>query len=151
VALTGVDVNGSVGVFAVTVDDVFALEGVVLFERLVRSKSIGVDSERLLLAARQQESDRRFIDGLCRHHVPPVGATIDENNHWWLVFLVGTTPTRGKAPRARQTVALATFLSSSDVYLVDFDRADEIEGRRIERFSEALNALVDRFVRDVDF
>ena len=57
-ALTGVDVDGAVSVFAVTVDDVFALECVVIFEWFVRSKAIGVDGERLLLAASQQESDR---------------------------------------------------------------------------------------------
>ena len=57
-ALTGVDVDSAVNVFAVTVDDVFALECVVLVERLARSKAIGVDGERLLLAGRQQESDR---------------------------------------------------------------------------------------------
>ena len=61
VALIGVDVNFSVSIFAVTVDDVFTLE-CVLLERLVRSKPIGVDSERLLLAGCQQESDRRFVD-----------------------------------------------------------------------------------------
>ena len=65
--------------------------------------------------------------------------------------LVGTTSTRGKATRARRTVALAAFRSSSDVHLVDLDWTDQIKGRRIERFSEALDAPVDRLVRDVDF
>ena len=32
---TGVDVNGTVNVFAVAVNDIFALECVVLFERLI--------------------------------------------------------------------------------------------------------------------
>ena len=58
VALIGVDADSAVSVFAVTVDDVFALECVVLVEWFVRSKAIGVDGERLLLAGRQQESDR---------------------------------------------------------------------------------------------
>jgi len=39
-----------VGVFTVTVDDVFAVECVVLVERFVRSKAIGIDRERLLFA-----------------------------------------------------------------------------------------------------
>jgi hypothetical protein len=58
VALAGVDVHLVVGVFAVTVDDVFSTECVVLFERLVRSKAVGIDSQRLLLAIGQQESIR---------------------------------------------------------------------------------------------
>ena len=58
VALTGVDVDSAVSVFAVTVNNVFAVECVVIFEWFVRSKAIGVDGERLLLAGRQQESDR---------------------------------------------------------------------------------------------
>jgi hypothetical protein len=53
VALTGVDVDSAVSVFAVTVDDVFTVECVIIFERFVRSKAIGVDGERLLLAASQ--------------------------------------------------------------------------------------------------
>ena len=53
--------------------------------------------------------------------------------------------------RARRTVALAAFLFSSDVHLVDLDWTDQIKGRRIERFSEALDAPADHLVRDVDF
>jgi len=34
-----------VGVFTVSVDDVFTVECVVLFERCVRPKAIGIDSE----------------------------------------------------------------------------------------------------------
>jgi len=45
VALAGVDVHLVVGVFAVPVDDVFAVECVVVFERFVRSKAVGIDSE----------------------------------------------------------------------------------------------------------
>jgi hypothetical protein len=78
VALAGVDVDLVVGVFAVTVDDVFAVESVVVFKRFVRSKVVGVDSERL-------------------------------------------------------PVALAAFLPGRNVHFVDFDRANKIDGRRIER------------------
>ena len=53
VALAGVDVHLIVGVFAVAVDDVFAVECVVLFERFVRPKAVGIDGERLLLAVSQ--------------------------------------------------------------------------------------------------
>jgi len=59
VALAGVDVHPVIGVFTVAVDDVFAAECVILFERFVRSKAVGIDGERLLLAERQQESNRR--------------------------------------------------------------------------------------------
>ena len=53
VALAGVDVHLIVGVFAVAVDDVFAVECVVCFERFVRSKAVGIDGDRLLLAVSQ--------------------------------------------------------------------------------------------------
>jgi hypothetical protein len=45
VALAGVDVNFVVSVFSVAVDDVFAVECVVVFERFVRSKAVGTDGE----------------------------------------------------------------------------------------------------------
>ena len=48
-------------------------------------------------------------------------------------------------------VALAAFLPSRDVYFVDFDRADKIERRRIERAGEAIDAPMDRFVCHLDF
>ncbi len=50
VALAGVDVHLLIGVFAIAVDDVFAVECIVVFERFVRSKAVGIDGERLLLA-----------------------------------------------------------------------------------------------------
>jgi hypothetical protein len=53
--------------------------------------------------------------------------------------------------RARLPVALAAFLPGRDVHFVDFDRADEIEGRRIESSGEALDAPVHRFVYYLDF
>ena len=53
VALAAVDVHLVVGVFTVAVDDIFAVECVVLFERFVRSKAVGIDRERLLFAVSQ--------------------------------------------------------------------------------------------------
>jgi len=38
-----------------------------------------------------------------------------------------------------------------DVHFVDFNWPDKIERRRIKRSGEALDASVDRLVRDVDF
>jgi len=55
VALTGIDVHVSINVLAVTMDDVFTCECVVLFERFIRLKAVGIDSQRLLLAVSQQE------------------------------------------------------------------------------------------------
>ncbi len=47
-------------------------------------------------------------------------------------------------------VALAAFQPCRNIDFVDFDGTDEIERRRVERLREALDALVDRFVLDVD-
>jgi hypothetical protein len=49
------DLNLFVGVFAITVDDVFAGEFVVRFEWLVRPTSVRIDGERHLLAVCQEE------------------------------------------------------------------------------------------------
>jgi hypothetical protein len=43
VALAGIDVELSVSIFSVAVDDVFAGECVVLIKRVVRLKAVGVD------------------------------------------------------------------------------------------------------------
>jgi hypothetical protein len=65
--------------------------------------------------------------------------------------LIRTTPARGQATRARLSVAFAAFLPDRDVHFVDFDRTDQIEGRRIERFARALDAPVHGFVCYLDF
>ena len=52
VALAGVDIHLVVGVFAIAVDDIFAVESAVLFKQFVRSKAVGIDNERLLRAVR---------------------------------------------------------------------------------------------------
>ena len=88
VALASVDMHLFVGVFAVAVDDVFAVECVVLFERLVRSKAVGIDRERLLFAFSQQESYRRFIGGFRWNHVPLSGTAISEDKHRWLIAVI---------------------------------------------------------------
>jgi hypothetical protein len=151
VALAGADVDLVVGVFTVAVDDVFAVERGIFFEWFVRPKAVGIDSERLLLAVGEQESNRRLVCGFRRNHVPLSGAAIGEDEHGRLVAIVRTTPARGQATRARRTVALAAFLPGRDVHFVDFDRPNEIEGRRIERSGEALDAPVDRLVSHLDF
>lgn len=52
-ALARVDVYVSIGAFVLAVDDVFDREYVVLIERFVPPKAVGVDGERLLLMPRQ--------------------------------------------------------------------------------------------------
>ncbi len=95
VALAGIHVDVSVGVFAVAVDDVLAVEYVVVLKWFVGSKAVGVDGERLLLAVGQQESNRRFVGGSRRTDVPLTAPTIYKNEHRWLVVFVCSTPTRG--------------------------------------------------------
>jgi hypothetical protein len=151
VALAGIDVHLVVGVFAVTVDDVFAVECVVLFERFVGSKAVGLDGQRLLFAVGQQESNRRFVGDFRWDHVPLSGTAISENEHGWLITAIRTTPTRGQATRARLPVALAAFFPGRDIHFIDFDRADEIEGKRIERSGEALDAPMHRLLCYLDF
>ena len=50
VALAGVHVNVPINVFAVTTDDVFTSECVVLVKWVVRSKAVSKDSQRFLVA-----------------------------------------------------------------------------------------------------
>ena len=150
VALTGVHVNISIDVLAVTMDDVFTSECVVLFERFIRPKAVSIDCQRLLVAVSQQESDRRFIGGFRRDYVPLTSAAICENKYRRLVSTVCSTPARGKPTRARRLVALATFESGFHVQLIDLNRSFEVWQRCVQRPQEALDAPVDRFVGNVD-
>jgi len=59
VALAGVDMNLVIGVFTVTMDDVFAVECVVRFEWLVRPKAVGINGQRLLW---RSASRSRIVD-----------------------------------------------------------------------------------------
>lgn len=88
VALIGIDVDLVGSVFAVTVNNVLAVERVVIFERFARSKAVRVDSERLLLVVSKQESDRRCVCGFRRDQPPLVGATINEDGDGWLVAVI---------------------------------------------------------------
>src|SRR6056297_1059107 len=151
VALTGVHVNISIDVLAVTMDDVFTSECVVLFERFIRPKAVSIDCQRLLVAVSQQESDRRFIGGFRWDYVPLTSAAICENKHGWLVLLVCSTSARGQATRARRLVALAAFESSFHVQLVDLNRAFKLWQRCVQRPQEALDAPVDCLVGYVNF
>jgi len=58
VALACVDVHVSISVFTLSVDDVLAVECVVLVEWLVRSKAVSIDCQRLLFVVVKQESNR---------------------------------------------------------------------------------------------
>ena len=149
-ALAGIHVNFPINVLAVTMDDVFTSECVVLLKRFIRPKAIGIDSQRLLLAVSQQESNCRFIGGFRWDHVPLTSAAIRENKHGWLVFAVCSTPACRQATRARRLVALAAFESSFHVHLVDLNGSFEVWQRRVQRPQEALDAPVDRLVGLVD-
>jgi len=149
-ALAGVHVNVSINVLAVTMDDVFTGECVVLFERFIRAKAVSIDGQRLLLAVTKQESNRRFIGGFRGDHVPLTGAAICEDKHRRLVSSVCSTPARRQPTRARRLVALATFESGFHVQLIDLNRSFEVWQRCVQRPQEALDAPVDRFVGNVD-
>jgi hypothetical protein len=154
VALAGVDVNLPVDGFAVSVDDVFALESVVFLKRIVCPKPVGIGGQRLLLAGSQQESNRRSVRRFCGHYVALAGITIDQNERGGLCssrFLIGPTPARGQTTRARRSVALTAFLIGSNAHLIDLDRINEIEGGRVQRLMRTLDALVDGLVGNVDF
>jgi hypothetical protein len=70
----------SIDVFALAVDDILAVERIVILQWIIRPKTVGIDRQRLLLAARQQESNRRFVSGFRRNHVPLPRATISHDN-----------------------------------------------------------------------
>jgi hypothetical protein len=55
------------------VDDASTIESNICLKRIAHPKTIGIDSQQLLLASRQQESDRRFVRGFRRHHVALAG------------------------------------------------------------------------------
>ena len=76
VALARVHVNRLIGVLTVSVNDVSVVESLVFLERIVRTKSVGIEGEGLLLANRQQELNRRFICGFRWHGVSLLGPTI---------------------------------------------------------------------------
>lgn len=79
VTLVGIQANVSIDVFTLAVDDLFAVECVVLLQWFVGPKAVRIDGERLLWAAGQQESNRRFICGFRRNHVPFSTPAICEN------------------------------------------------------------------------
>ena len=131
VALAGIDVYFVIGVFAGDTDNVFAVECVVLFKRFERSKAIDIDGQRLLLAVGQQESNYRFVCSFRRDHISLAGAAISDDEYGWLAVAIRELRARGQTKRARPGVALAAFLPCRDVHFVDFDRPNEIKGRRI--------------------
>jgi len=130
----------SIDVFALAVNDCFSLKILVVFEWIVRSKSVSVDSERLLLAFAKKESHGRFVSGFRWHDVSLTATTINECEHRWLVLVIASTTTFREATRARLLVALAAFQSCSHVDFVDFDRTNEVDGWRVERSGELLDA-----------
>lgn len=86
VALAVIDVNVAIGVFAVTVDDVFAVECIFLVKRFVCSKAVSMDSRRLLFAVSKQESNRRLVSVFHWQHIAVAISAVSENEHRWLIF-----------------------------------------------------------------
>jgi hypothetical protein len=58
--VAAIHVNVSLGVFALTVDDILPVEGIALLKWLIGPKAVGGDSQRLLLAVSKQELNRRL-------------------------------------------------------------------------------------------
>ena len=109
VALGGVDVYLLVCVFTPAVDDVSSVECVVLPKWLVRSKAIGIDSHRLLLALSQQESNRRFVGGFRWMNRDLFHAAVGEEKHGLFVLMYTF--------RAHVWMAHASHASVTDVAL----------------------------------
>ncbi len=132
-------------------DDRLAVKPLVVIQWVVRSKSVRINSEWLLLASREKEPNGRFVRRFRRDHVSLPALAIDEGEHRRFVTLVGSTPARGEATRARRAVALATLQPGRDVQFVDLDGTAQLDGGRVERFGEALDTPVKRLVREVEF
>ncbi len=77
-AFAGIDVIASACVFVIIVDGVFMVECVVLVERFVRPRAVGVDDQRLLSTVSEQGSNRRFVGGFRWHHRAVIGGAISE-------------------------------------------------------------------------
>ncbi len=150
-ALAGIHVCVSVDVLAFAVNNRFSLVAFIRLQWIVRAKSIGIDCRRLLLVIIEEESHGRFVGGFRRDYVSLTAAAINEDKHRWLVLVVASSPTFRQATRARRLVALAAFLPGRDVELIDFDRANEIDARRVERFARTLDAPVKRQIQDIKF
>ena len=151
VALARIHVYVSINVLVFAVNNRFSLVRFVRLQWVVRTKSVGIDCQRLLLVVIEEESHGRFVGGFRRDDVSLIAAAINEDKHWWLVFVVTSSSTFRQATRARRSVALAAFLPGRDVELIDLNWANEINVRRVERFGEALDALVKRPVGDIKF
>lgn len=117
----GVHLRVSIDVFSLAVNGYLSLNVLVVFERVVDSKSIWIDSTRLPLTDCEEESQRRIIRGFRRDGVPVIAATVSECENRRLVLGVGSSTASRKTTRPR--VVLVTFQSSSDVELVNLDRA----------------------------
>jgi hypothetical protein len=112
----------AISVFSLAVDGVLPVECVVPVKWLVRSKAVGVDSRRLILAVTEQESNRRFLGGFRRMNVRLIGAAVSGDKQGRLVLVIRSMAARGQATRTRQTVALAALLPGIDIQFVDLDR-----------------------------
>lgn len=101
-ALACVDTVIPISVFAVTVDDDLPLINLVVFTRIIDSKSISIPGLRLI-TDHEEESYHRFVGRFRGDNVPLASTTVNKREHRQLVLAVGSS------------VALAAFQSSGMV------------------------------------
>ena len=151
VALAGIHVGFTVNVLVVRMDDRLAVKPLVVIQRIICAESIRVDRQWLLLAAREKEPNRRFVRRFRRNDLPLAATAINEGEHRRFVTLIGSTPARGETSRARRPVALAALQAGRNVQFVDLDGTGQLDRRRVERFTKALDTPVERLVREIEF
>ncbi len=140
VALARVHVRVSINVLAVTVNNCFSVEVLVIVKRIGGPKSVRIDGQRLLLVVAEKESHRRFVGGFRRDDVSLTAATINEREHWRFIVFIRSLSAFRESTRARPSVALAALLPGRDVELVDLDRANERDVWRSERYETSISA-----------
>ncbi len=101
VALAGIHVRVSINVLAISVNHCFSLEVFSSFKRLIGTKSIRIDDERLLLVDHEEESHSQFISGFCRDDVSLIAPTINEREDWRFVLGVRSSSTLRETTRTR--------------------------------------------------
>ncbi|SEO19326.1 hypothetical protein SAMN04487948_10111 [Halogranum amylolyticum] len=112
--------NVFIHVFSVTVDDVLAVELVVLHQWIVYPKSVGVVGYRLLLVICEAESHPRFVDGFRWDNVSLSRSTANDGEDGWVVSLM-RAPARATPETNSRRVAMAqNILNQTLAYFLLF-------------------------------
>jgi len=119
-------------------ESLFSVKVLVIVEWIVGSKSVSIDSLRLLLMIAEKESHRRFIGGFRWDDVSLAAAMINEGEHYRFVPIIPSSSVFQEGTRARLLPALESFLSGRDVELVDLNRGNEVDGWCVGRSGELL-------------